>query len=53
MYFKLAEYGVIRANLAYNSYEQTLFSFRVKDCCGRDRMAVGLTTTYAISAYSH
>ena len=22
-------------------------------CCGRDRMVVGFTTTYAISAYHH
>jgi hypothetical protein len=24
-----------------------------RDCRGRDRMAVGFTTTYAISAYHH
>jgi len=24
-----------------------------RGCCGRDRMVVGFTTTYAISAYRH
>jgi hypothetical protein len=24
-----------------------------RGCCGRDRMVVGFTTTYAISAYHH
>jgi len=25
----------------------------VRGCCGRDRMVVGFTTTYAISTYRH
>ena len=28
-------------------------SQKPKDCIGRDRLVVGYTTTYAISAYHH
>jgi len=27
--------------------------FSRRGCCGRDRMVVGFTTTYTISAYHH
>ena len=33
----------------YNDY--ALLYIFLRGCCGRDRMVVGFTTTYAISAY--
>ena len=32
---------------------QFILYYTITACCGRDRMVVGFTTTYAISAYHH
>jgi hypothetical protein len=40
--------------LVFNMCKTCLFSIEIfRDCCGRDHMVVGFTTTYAISAYHH